>query len=145
MIKTELKIGRGKCSQERGETKIHTYCSVGSVAWVFVSAQGNWSHKSKSLSEVAAGLLENMKMGAQGRRGRGGRVSVIHTLSLNAISPECQAEMRGGADKKTTCVCVGMCPCPCSRPQDVRHGAQISLCRHDRICSLCNLIILAVR
>ncbi len=72
---------------------------VGSVACVYVSALGNWSHKSNSLSEVAVGLLENMKGGESyggGNRemeGERKRVSVIHTLSLNAISPECQVEM----------------------------------------------------
>ena len=60
---------------------------VGSVACVYVSALGNWSHKSNSLSEVVVGLLENMKGGEcyggnggmEGERKRG-RASVIHTL-----------------------------------------------------------------
>lgn len=67
------------------------------MARVYVSAQGNWSHKSKSLSEVAVGLLQNMK-GVGGEMG-GKRESLSrshsasHRLSLNAISLECQAEM----------------------------------------------------
>ena len=73
-----------------------------------------------------------------------------HTLSPNAISPECQAEMRGGADKKTVCACVCVCWCVSLSPSlsstpGRETQAQISLYRHDRICSLCNLIILTVR
>lgn len=98
---------------------------VGSVACVYVSALGNWSHKSNSLSDVVVGLLENMKGGGHGKReDEGESLRVIHTQSSNAISPECQAETGGGADKKTVCVCaiVCPCPCPCPRPQDGRHG-----------------------
>lgn len=43
------------------------------MACVDVSALGNWSHKSNSLSEVVVGLLENMKGGSRGTwGGRGG-------------------------------------------------------------------------
>lgn len=73
------------------------------MACVYVTALGNWSHKSNSLSEVVVvGLLENMKGGKwyggklrrdRKRKEEGESLRVIHTLSPNAISPECQAEM----------------------------------------------------
>lgn len=53
--------------------------------------------------------------GMEGERKRRGGASVIHalhhTLSLNAISPECQRKMQGGADKEAVCtgVCIGVC------------------------------------
>lgn len=49
-----------------------------------------------------------------------------HTLSLNAISPGCQAEMRGGADKKTACVCVLVCvPVPVLDPRTRDTGTNL--------------------
>lgn len=70
------------------------------MACVYVSALGNWSHKSNGLSEVVVGLLGEHGEGGQdggmeGERKRG-RASVIHVLSPNAISPECQRDARWG-------------------------------------------------
>lgn len=69
------------------------------------------------------GLLENMREGeAKGwNEEEGESLSVIHTLSPNAISPECQAEMRGGADKTTVHACVPRTHAR-PQPQDARHG-----------------------
>lgn len=66
--------------------------------------------------------MENMREGeAKGwNEEEGESLSVIHTLhhtlSPNAISPECQAEMRGGADKTTVHVCVPA-PMPVPNPR----------------------------
>lgn len=66
--------------------------------------------------------MENMREGeAKGwNEEEGESLSVIHTLhhtlSPNAISPECQAEMRGGADKTTVNACVPA-PMPVPNPR----------------------------
>lgn len=99
--KRERRVSK-KRGELRGELKhIHI---VGSVACVYVSALGNWSHKSNSLSEVVVGLLENMQRGSvpgkegmkkEGKRERG---SVIHTL--HHTEPECNFPWMSGRDAR---------------------------------------------
>lgn len=63
---------------------------VGSVACVCVSALGNWSHKSNSLSEVAVGFVGEHEEGAEGRsEGARGVEPPSHSQTASHFQPEC--------------------------------------------------------